>query len=309
MPRIARFTSVVAIALAAGHLVQSMAQHRPAAVAMATSKIPVDIVQLSAGTGPDSSVIAPKVPVVLIEAAPVMPSPPALTQPEVTAPIVAETCLVDLGLQAQPAGLIAATLTAPCHKLERIVLRHDGLAVTGRLDGEGRLAMTVPALAPDGQVDVLFGDGSKAHAALAIPEAATLRRFGVQWQGGTAFLLHGFENGADFGQIGDISATNPGVAGDGGGGFLTVLGDANVENPLLAQVYTFPADSAVHINVMLEASVTQQTCGHDLLGETMSSSGGQTTFTDLTLAMPDCSGIGDFLVLNNLASDRKIATN
>ncbi len=317
IPRIARFLAVVAIALAAGHLVQSIAQGRPPATKMASSKVPVDIVQLSASNGPEADVapviravvVEPVAPIVLADAAPMTEMQPVLTQPDVAAPAVAEACTMDLDLQSLPAGMISATLIAPCHKSERIVLRHDGLAVTGKLDDEGRLTMTTPALTVDGRIEVLFGDGTKTHAAVPMPEVANLNRFGVQWQGDEAFLVHGLINGAEFGQIGDISAQNLGVTTDASAGFLSVLGDASVDNPLLAQIYTYPTDATIRADVVLEAAVTPQTCGHDLLGEAMASSGGKTAFTDLTLAMPDCSGVGDFLVLKNLASDMKIATN
>ena len=76
----------------------------------------------------------------------------------------------------------------------------------------------------------------------------------------------------------------------------------------MAQIYTFPADGLA-AEVVIEAEVTTGTCGQEMLAETVASGEGRVVITDLTLAMPDCSGIGDFLVLKNLVSDMKIAAN
>ena len=57
--RLARFLSVIAIAMAAGHLVQTLAARKPAAKVMAAVSTPQDIVQLSAASAPDPVVAAP----------------------------------------------------------------------------------------------------------------------------------------------------------------------------------------------------------------------------------------------------------
>jgi hypothetical protein len=94
------------------------------------------------------------------------------------------------------------------------------------------------------------------------------------------------------------------------GGFLSLLGDAATDNPLLAEVYTFPADPAAKPEVVVEAAVTDKTCARELLAETLSSSSssGSVFVTDLTLAMPDCDAVGDYLVLKNLFLDLNMAS-
>lgn len=304
LPRLTRFLAVVAIAMAAGHLVQTLNARKPAIKAVAATSTPQDIVQLSAGSRAEPAAIVPQSvkPMNFIMAASaevVQDAAPAL-QP------VAGACPIELTLAAQPAAMIGIALLAPCHAQERVVLRHAGLAITARLGADGSLNAVLPALMSAARVEVRFADGNTADAMLELAEAATLRRFGVQWQGAEAFVVHGFENGADYGQAGDISALNP---GRGEGGSLIVLGDGTVEAPLLAQIYTYPARPGISAEVVIEAAVTGATCGQDLLAETIASNGGRVEITDLTLAMPDCSGIGDFLVLKNLASDMKIAAN
>ncbi len=296
--RIARVLAVLAIALAAGHLVQTLAARKPVHQVQAAAKTPVKIVQLSAGSD-DAGLAA---------ARPVQPPARPLAARPTAAP-AAPICTTTLDLLQKPGALIGVTLKAPCHDGERVVLRHAGLAVTAKTDVDGKLTTAVPALSIDGTVDVLFADGSIASGNIAVPEVQLLHRFGVQWQGPDAFVLHSFQNGADYGQPGDISPENLGEALTTAGGFLSLVGDASVANPLMAQVYTYPTDLTASADVVVEAAVTGATCGHDLLGETLMSLRGVASANDLTLAMPDCGGIGDFLVLKNLATDMKIAAN
>lgn len=307
IPRLARFIALVAIVLATGHLAQVLAALNPVPELAGAAGVPQDIVQLSAASTPKSTVIFSADPAMLVAIAAssedtVEPLLPAVV-PQVQA---VETCPIDLGLTAKPLAMIGVALTAPCHANERVVLRHAGLAVTAKLDADGMMNADLPALLTDARVEILFSDGNRIDNSLLMSEAAELRRFGVQWQGREAFIVHGFENGADYGQPGDVASGN---TGRNEMGALVELGDSTVEVPLLAQVYTFPAVPGHSADVVIEAMVTQANCAQDLLGETISAVQGQVEITDLTLTMPECSGIGDFLVLKNLASDMKIAAN
>jgi hypothetical protein len=178
-------------------------------------------------------------------------------------------------------------------------LRHAGLAITAQTSITGSVFLSLPALDAKGEVTATLKGEDAVSGAVAIPDLASLRRFGVQWQSNDAFQLHAFENGAAFGAPGHVSAETP--VGAAGGGFITLLGDATVDLPMLAEVYTFPATGMPE--VVVEAAVTATTCGRELLGETLTSTVGVATTMDLTLATPDCTAIGDILVLNNLVAD------
>ena len=312
--RLARILAVLAIAMAAGHLVQSLAGKRGAQMSkagpvVATAAAPVKVVTLSAGAVPE------------LPALPAMPTFPTampllvLTDPQpMPAPVATVVdCTIGLGLTPQPGAMIGLSLHAPCLPDARVVLRHAGLAVTAQTDARGALTTQLPAFMVQAQVEVMFADGSKADAAITIPDAAQMKRFAVQWQDKDAFAIHAFDGDAAYGDAGDVTAANPGAVPVPGlpvaGGFMTVLGDARVAVPLLAQVYTFPLRPLNVPVVVVEAEVTPATCGRELLGETLTSSAGQVAVMDLSVVMPDCGAIGDFLVLKNLVPDTKIAAN
>lgn len=305
--KLARIVAIGAVALAAGHLVQTMATSRTGAqLASAADRArPVEVVQLAA-----SAELPPSPPTratLSAAAFPPLPAPlaaPVIASPVIAAPAVAaDPCPVTLDLMADPGAMIGLTLLAPCHPGERVVLRHAGLAVTGMTTVTGALFIALPALEADAVVEVRFADGTELSGSLAVPDLALLRRFGVQWQGDDAFQVYGIE--ADR----TVSAAEPGLGPRTdvplSGGFLARLGDPAAPTPLLAEIYTFPASAPAQ--VVIEAAVTPATCGREILGETLSSVGGAVRVTDLTLAMPDCDAVGDFLVLNNLASDLTLA--
>lgn len=82
---------------------------------------------------------------------------------------------------------------------------------------------------------------------------------------------------------------------------------------MLAEVYTFPSAKSVQdgvVDLSVEAEVTNTNCGLEIEAQTLEmTSNGQMKAHDLTLAVPDCGAIGTFLVLNNLVSDLKVASN
>jgi hypothetical protein len=359
----ARGIAVLAVALAAGHLVQNMsAAPAPKPVASAElAKMPVKVETVAAGP---ETVLAEKAPAFVApvqeDVAPVAAAPATLSEPSpaaVVAPVTERRTIAALGLadpavtppnapaqtegvliapmanDLQPAdpvetapvaacdttldlmteanAMIGITLLAPCHPNQRVVLRHAGLAVTAQTTSTGALFTAIPALEADATVELSFADGTDASGTIAVPDVATLRRFGVQWQADDAFQVHAFENAAAYGAPGHVSAANPhrpAVGMQATGGFLSLLGDAATENPLLAEVYTFPADPTAKPEVVVEAAVTDKTCARELLAETLSSSGGGVFVTDLTLAMPECDAVGDYLVLKNLFLDLNMAS-
>ena len=328
--RVLRGAAVIAVAAAAGHFVQGANQ--PDDRAAAEPQRPTGITQVAAGpeaagqpaphtqsqSSAPAQTPAPEIaaatavdPAVLVDAAPTstdLAAPAA--EPAAEAEAVARSCDIALDLSAESGAMIGLVLTAPCHPGQRVVLTHAGLAVTGKTTESGSLFARLPALEAEAMVRAKFADGNAIESIIAVPEVTGLTRFGIQWQGVDGFGIHALPNGTAMGQPGDISAANtrmplPGVTPTDG--YLSILGDSTVDLPLLAEVFTWPTKPGQSIDVLVEAAVTTTTCGGDLLGETLNSIGGTTYITDLTLAMPECDAIGDYLVLKNLVLDPKLA--
>lgn len=257
-------------------------------------------------TGQQFNEKAPPEPVVVAEAVPLRV---AAGTPEVVwmasagtvdgadvAPAADDPCAMSLEVFAEDAAMIGVTLLAPCRAGQRVVLLHGGLAVSMQTLATGSLFATLPAMEATGAVEARFDDGATLQAAAAVPELAGLRRFAVQWQDTDRFALNGFEGKADYGDAGHRTVLNGGVM---------ALGDSSAKPALLAEVYTFPDPEDARVTV--EAAVGDATCGRELLGETLYSSGGVVRVDELTLAMPACDATGGFVVLNNPLPDMTLA--
>jgi hypothetical protein len=202
-----------------------------------------------------------------------------------------------LALEPSARGMVKLTLAAPCFANERVTVTHAGLVVAMATDPAGDLTMMLPALSATARVDVRFASGDTVAATQAIGGLDALARIGVQWQGIEGLRLHAFENGAGFDMPGHVSAAAPRDRTTAEGGFLTVLGDPEVDHPLMAEVYTAPAGTSVN-EVMLEPAVTETTCGRLLAGQALRMVPGAATAVEtVSFAMPACDAVGDSLML------------
>lgn len=225
-------------------------------------------------------------------------------------------CAPMLLLAPAPGAMIDLAFDAPCHAGTRLVIRHGGLAVTALTSANGSLDLSLPAMAEAAEVTVAVQAGPSVSKTVIIPDLAEFDRFAVQWQRDDAFQLHAYEFGAGYGEPGHVSAAaprSPDFAERGTGGFLNILGDSRTEWPLLAEVYTFPvgrSPRAGDVQLSIEAAITPETCGRELLGEALEVRGaGDLRRSEITLTMPDCDVPEGFLVLNNILPDLTIAAN
>lgn len=289
------------IAGATGHLMQQNQTARAYRIAanggFAPDARPEQIVPVSASYASDRKPLAPRSE----------PAPLALS---------GHDCVPVLTLRPAKAAMVELSLSAPCYGAERVVIRHSGLAVTAHTDDQGAMTVELPALARDARFTVAFAGGISVGGTVEVPDLGEYDRMGVQWLAPDEFQMHAFEFGADYGEDGHVSASrprNPAWAEAGAGGFLSILGDSTVASPLLAEVYTFPSTHSRRqgeVRVHIEAPVTADNCGREMLGETLRlRQGAPLEVVDLTVTMPGCDSKGEFLVLKNLVGNLKIARN
>jgi len=220
-------------------------------------------------------------------------------------------CEYILTAKAEVRAMVRLTLNARCLENERFTLHHNGMMFTGVTDAEGQSEMLVPALSTEPVFIAAFLNGEGAVANAKVPAFTEYDRRVVQWKGPSGLQLHALEGGAEYGDPGHIwaGADQDKAASDG---FLVRLGNPQAAEPLMADVYSFPsgAASSADVAMSVEAEVTRENCGQDIEAQTLEfSTGGEIRSQDLTLSIPDCDAVGDFLVLKNLLDDLKIAGN
>jgi hypothetical protein len=207
-------------------------------------------------------------------------------------------CIPTLGLEAAPLGMIDLTLNAPCNPGERVVIRHAGLSFTAQISPDGALSLQLPALDPEAMVAAYFDSSQIALAKVSVPDATDHIRFAVQMGHPAMFDLRAETDGQVY--IGSYGRTADAPRS------ILPLGVGTVAQPMLAQVYSYPAaDTAADLTV--EVKITPDTCGRTLPVETLLARGGRVTVTKLAVAVPLCGTSGDILVLKNLLRDLTLA--
>lgn len=281
------------------------------AVTTETAPVPVPII------APMNAPVAPTLPM------PGAARPERLAQADAPE-IVTDQALSPFGLpcgltvttEARPAAMVALDIMDPCQGNARVVVEHSGLNLTGQTDVMGILTMDIPAFESPAFFTVRMPDGASASALAGLPDIGDYTRVGLQWNEDRALELHAMEFGATYGDPGHIWRENPGTparAEAGEGGFLTRLGTTDVDAPMLAEIYTFPRDTLNGdgtVRLSIEAEVTEANCGQDTLARTLESDEeGAVAVIELTFTVPGCDAVGDYLVLQNLLQDLRVATN
>ncbi|MEM9437435.1 MAG: hypothetical protein AAGA15_10375 [Pseudomonadota bacterium] len=255
-------------------------------------------------TAPDAPQITP------VAADPsVAPEEGASAAPEALAEEV--SCEPSMTARVLDAALVELTVAAPCADQMDFTMHHEGMMFSGRTSPAGEATIIAPALSTSAVYIAAFEQGLGAVAEAEVPALAQYDRVVLQWSGEGGFEIHAMEYGANYGEPGHVWQDAPrtaSIAATGAGGFLITLGDGRVDAPRFAQVYTFPSSTApkpAKVALSVEAEVTPSNCATDVEAQTLErhASGGSVKIVDLTLAVPECEAVGDFLVLKNILGD------
>jgi len=247
---------------------------------------------------------------------PVMSNPEVLGDRAVPKAQNSEDCSVALSALPENGAMVHLYLDAPCNRDDRVTIQQGALIFTALTDDDGLYDVSVPALTTAPSFFALFADESGAKAVAEVSDAKNYERVALSWQGDAGLQVHAREFGADYGQSGHVWAQAPRTAAmaiRAQGGYLISLGDSRALNPQMAEVYTFPSASVQKsgaVRLSVEAEITAANCGREVQGLSLQTgSGDRLSMTELTLSIPECDAVGDFLVLNSLLRDLKVARN
>lgn len=253
---------------------------------------------------PESDVIKVSAPQIAV---PEQPAPPVVTL---------DACEIVASARPMAAAMVNVTLTAPCLPTERVTVHHNGMIFTQTTSASGALDINVPALTETAVFVFAFRNGDGAVAQAIVEDIADFDRIVLQWRGETGFQMHALEFESDYSGPGHVWAGQPGEVASaivGDGGFLTTNGDLSASEPLVAEVYTFPAGMELQeggLKLSVEAEVTMANCNQEIEAQVLEKRGTRGLKTqDVSLSVPGCDAVGNFLVLNNLLQDLKVASN
>lgn len=225
-------------------------------------------------------------------------------------------CDVTLDATKSVGAMVTLEFKAPCHVNETVTINHQDLRFTSVTSEIGHVTVQIPAMVAAASFAVTLVDGNTVSAVVNVPEVSKYDRVAVQWTGDSGFSIHALELGADYGERGHVWANSPqsvAAALQARGGYITALGNIDFPGAKRAEIYTFPSGQVQKpgvVRLSVEAEVTAKTCSREIEAQALQSGvDGAILVSDLTLSMPSCDAIGDFLVLNNLLRDLKIAQN
>ncbi len=305
--KIAMSLGTIFCAIGIGYFVQN-GETTPVAPVKAIQTVVVKPVM---GPIPDQGTMLDIRGVALTSAMPDSMAPQRLVEPQPD--LSSSACAVTVTATPAPMANVDLFVLAPCFRNDRVTVHHNGMMFTDATDKTGKLEITVPALTENAVFIVALASSNGAVALTRIPDLADYHRVVLQWVGKSGFQIHAREFGADYGAPGHIWIGMDDTKPSSQQGSIVRLGDADALAPHLAEVYTFPrgvSRQSGTVSMSVEAEVTADNCGKDVAAQTIEFGGGGGLRTrDLVLTVPDCTTIGDFLVLNNLVDDMKIAAN
>lgn len=222
-------------------------------------------------------------------------------------------CGLSLTAEAMPGAMVALDIFDPCAPQMRLTVTHGALGFTAQTDAMGLLTLDVPALETPAFFTVTLADGRDETVMAGVPDLADHARAAIAWDEDRGLQLHALEDGAAYGETGHIWQDAPGTIADtigGTGGFLTRLGDATVDTPRLAQVYTAPRDMRDGVALSVEVPVTAENCGRPVRAQSLQiTPDGPVSTRPVTLIIPGCDAAGEYLLLQNLFVDLRLAAN
>lgn len=225
-------------------------------------------------------------------------------------------CSMVLTTTASAAAMISIELSASCEPNQQFVLQQGDLKITGKTSVVGLASIQMPALSQNPKVSVVFDDGQAASSEVEVLDFSDYDRVALQSSGRSGLSIHALEFGADYGQAGHVWKEAPRTiehAQSAFGGFMTRLDLVDSADALHAEIYSFPSGTARRdgaIRLSVEAEITAFNCGTKVSAQTLQPKAlTGVEVVDLILLMPECDAVGDFLVLNNLLRDLKIALN
>lgn len=247
----------------------------------------------TASVRPDAPAVFPESPIVPASLA----SPPGLrdrileTRAERTG-----QCDPRLSLSETPAGLLQVALDAPCHPRTPLTLRFNHLVATDTTDARGRWDQTLPALSEEASISVSLADVTVA-ARLRHQRAGAQEHVILAWTGVQTFRIRPDAPPGARSSLVEIPT-----------GRFTNVGDGN---GAAFEIFSLPSDangSNAVVRLSVDAEVTGGNCGR--IATTLAYQTGylgQLRPTEIAYTMPDCDRVGEFVRLQNLFRDLRLA--
>jgi hypothetical protein len=210
-----------------------------------------------------------------------------------------DRCRPSLELSTLPGAMVHLSLSAPCNRNERVVIRHSGLSFAVRTQVDGTLTSLVPALKTEAMVAVYLQDSRLVLGKISVPDAVGYSRLALVWEPPAELELRVTDGHKVL-----VGNSTPMLGEEQ---HVIALGQESVQSPVLARVYSVPGTDLGQVEITGELRITPANCGRTLRLDTVYSSGGVASQTERAISVPLCGTAGDILLLKNLGAHLKLA--
>lgn len=224
-------------------------------------------------------------------------------------------CDVDFTAAKSDAAMVMLSLRAPCQINTALTVQFQGLMFSGTTSNIGTYSVLVPAITPKSEFRLTLAGTEPVVASVNVPQAGQYTRVAVQWAGNAELQIHAFE----FGHLGRKKHVWNGApqslaqATQARGGYIVRLGNSAFPNPFHLEIYNFPSakvEKTGLVRLHLKARVTKENCGQAQAAQILQNAPDKAaSVMDISLTMPACDHIGDYLLFKNLLKDLKISSN
>jgi len=208
-------------------------------------------------------------------------------------------CDENATIATRPDAILRIHVEAPCRPYAILTVAHAGITISGMTSHIGSFDTEFPALESPANVTVRVENGAPTILGAEVPDIDRFERVALGWEGDAEFRIVASRDG---------KRLKPGTT-------LREmrLGDPAATPARMAEVFSYPVADETDpgiIRLALEVPVTKGNCGGEARARLVRKSPGfDPEAADLAVAVPDCSAVGEYLVLKNLLRDVRIARN
>jgi len=220
-------------------------------------------------------------------------------------------CSLGLSAKSLRGARIQLDVKAPCHKSKVITITHAGLRFSEIVDNKGEITITIPVLSDPANIKVSFADGASKSISTPVKGLSSLQRTGIAWSGQANLQLNANEQFFDSShnkQLTKLNARSYKKSYLQGGGYLTVLGNNDVENGKFVQIYSVESPNAAFVDFKVVLANPSHLCGTGFSINTVRYAANLgTQITSKNVSVKNCSADKQSIVLKNILRNLIVA--
>jgi hypothetical protein len=220
-------------------------------------------------------------------------------------------CALNLSAKPLRGARVLLEVVAPCHKNKVVTISHAGLRFTEIVDDRGMISIIIPVLSDPANIEVSFADGVSKSISASAKDLSALQRIGIAWSGQADLQLQAVESSYNSTQNRHITALNAGSYKQAylqGGGYLTTLGNKDIEGGKFIQIYSVEKPNDVFVDFQVVLDDPRNLCGTNLaIGTVRFDADLGAQIASKNVSVRNCSAENQTIVLKNMLRNLIVA--